>query len=368
MATYQIDTEDGGVYEVDVEESGQEQPKEKGLMGKALDVLNTPARGMAGLAVGAERLLRPIEGLSMLPGGSISANQVSDMVQGAPNALQRASAATKPDFEPEDLREQLMSEGAQAATNAVLGEGVGAMAVKGLPYLSKGLSKLKGTPKSGFKGMNPKQLEAELAKTTEEIAGATKYKTTELPTLKGKLLKTRALEKIEAKKAIKDYESQIEGYQFKGELPKYDKLDVQSFSQMSPQNLAKNNSLHELQVMYDRLKGAPMGTLDDVLKTRAMQNITKAQESLKPGIIAARKSYSESFSNVGDIKDSVLKEKMAVEEALLEAKQRQAQIKAALKEKESGPIRKSLKWMKRHPIASAGLSSLLGHKVSQFIR
>jgi len=75
--------------------------------------LTTPIRGIRGLAVGAERVLRPLGSQPLIPGQVPTPTQIGQVVQGIPEAVQRGAEAVKPGFEPEDQREALASAAAE---------------------------------------------------------------------------------------------------------------------------------------------------------------------------------------------------------------------------------------------------------------
>ena len=92
----------------------------------APQIAQMPERGFRGLAVGAQRLAQGIPATNLLlPGQSLTPGDVSRIVKNAPAALERASEATQPGFQPTSTGEAIAATTGQAVGGLPLAMGLG---------------------------------------------------------------------------------------------------------------------------------------------------------------------------------------------------------------------------------------------------
>lgn len=85
MAVYEVELEDGSVYEIETEDS----PKEKGIVGKTWDALGVPEK------MSREGLTKIAEAV---PSAKMTGNVARDFALNAPKAIAETLAETAPDF------------------------------------------------------------------------------------------------------------------------------------------------------------------------------------------------------------------------------------------------------------------------------
>lgn len=122
----------------------KQAPQEQGMLGKAVDVLGTPGRGVAALAYGAGQLNKAFNPV-LDPSGALDTvkgvvTQPREALDKAGRLVQTMSEMTKPGFEPSNLEERAANLAGTAANLAVpVGEGL-SLAGKALAPVAKSLS------------------------------------------------------------------------------------------------------------------------------------------------------------------------------------------------------------------------------------
>jgi hypothetical protein len=328
MATYQVSTDDGAVYEVQTEE--QTPPKPESLMDKVknevLNPMNMIPGNLARKGFNAA-LAKSQEGYDML--GNMAAEAID---QGGKHPILSAAVGTPIKMANEiagaaaglgGIGKGIASEiaaGGKMAPLKSLGQDLATVPGKLKDLGSATIKAFRGETKTGLEAMSKKELQKLIPQLDEELKKTIEYKKLTLPTIKPRLIKENALSKVEAKKAIQEYEANIPGYKFKGEpeiTPDTIK-ELKIVEKYSQEQLNQQFNPAGLQELYDKAKVLNKPGLDQPIITRLMQKVTQAQEATTPGIAGARAKFGGTFEQTKAIKDQVLQQKLALEKDLME--------------------------------------------------